>query len=107
MKKFILIAGTAVAAFTASAAQAQYHHHHGCDRWRSGECVTYYDGPRWQTGYRFGPTYSYTEYNTLPQTYVHRYNLTPRYRYVYRDNNIYVVDPTTYAVTRVINALTR
>ena len=44
---------------------------------------------------------------TLPRTYVQRYDLSPNYRYVYRDNYIYEVDPTTYAVTRVINALTR
>ena len=29
----------------------------------------------------------------------------PRLRYVYRGNSIYVVDPTTYAITRVIDAL--
>ena len=36
-----------------------------------------------------------------------QYGLRPNYRYVYRDNQIYVVDPTTYAVTRIIDAVTR
>jgi hypothetical protein len=62
---------------------------------------------RWQAGYRFGPRYSYTAYSALPRTYVSRYDLSPRYRYVYSDNYIYQVDPRTYAITRVIDALTR
>ena len=45
----------------------------------------------YKMGYRFGPRYSYTAYNALPRTYVTRYHLSPRYRYVYRDNYIYVV----------------
>ncbi len=61
---------------------------------------------RWSNGYRFGPRYSYTSYNSLPRTYVSRYHLSPRYRYVYTDGYIYQVDPTTYAITRVIEALT-
>ena len=35
-----------------------------------------------------------------------RYDLNPDYRYVYRDNYIYVVNPRTYAVERIIDALT-
>jgi hypothetical protein len=61
----------------------------------------------YRTGYRFGPSYDYTAYDQLPRTYVTRYHLRPNYRYVYRDNVVYVVNPRTYAVERVINALTR
>lgn len=61
---------------------------------------------RWATGYRFGPRYSYTAYDSLPQPYVTRYHLSPRYRYVYTDGYIYQVDPTTYAITRILNGLT-
>ena len=43
-------------------------------------------------------------HGALPRTYVTRYRLEPRYRYVYRDGYIYVVDPTTYAITRILNA---
>ena len=48
---------------------------------------------RWSNGYRFGPRYSYTSYNSLPRTYVSRYRLGPRYRYVYTDGYIYQVVP--------------
>ena len=43
----------------------------------------------------------------LPRVYVQRYDLSPNYRYVYRDNYIYQVDPRTYAITRIIDAITR
>jgi hypothetical protein len=55
-------------------------------------------------GYVFGPSYGYTSYNALPPTYVRRYHLAPRYRYVYQNGYIYQVDPTTYAVMRILNA---
>ena len=115
MTKTLLALGAAAVAFTATPADAKrYTNVTKCTKYRNGHCV------RWKrltvkqarhagyrVGYRFGPTYSYTAYGALPRTYVRRYSLSPRYRYVYRDNYIYQVDPTTYAVTRVIDALTR
>jgi hypothetical protein len=57
---------------------------------------------RWKMGYVFGPSYSYTAINTIPQNYVTEYGLDPNGRYVYQDGYIYVVDPTTYAVNKII-----
>ena len=115
MPKTLLALGAAAVALTgisvSTSADAQYRHHgRTCAKWRHGQCVKWSKHARramWNTGYRFGPRYGYTSYRTLPRTYVQRYDLSPRYRYVYRDNYIYQVDPTTYAVTRVIDALTR
>lgn len=119
MTKALLALGAAAAALSAAPADAQRgygHNARACAKWRHGQCVRWDNRgyrvssmhhARWNTGYRFGPSYSYTSYNSLPRTYVSRYSLRPNYRYVYRDNYIYVVNPRTYAVERVINALTR
>jgi len=123
MTKTLLALGAAAVAFSATPALADHHSNNGnrhharaCAKWRHGQCVRWdTHGYRvssarhaqWRTGYRFGPRYSYTSYNAIPRTYVQRYDLNPRYRYVYRDNYIYQVDPSTYAVTRIIDALTR
>ena len=109
MMKLLLAAGVAAVALTAAPSEARRHHSSTtCAKWRHGHCVKWKRMTRRQAyrmGYRFGPRYSYTAYGALPRTYVTRYHLSPRYRYVYRDNYIYVVDPTTYAITRILNAL--
>ena len=121
MTKTFLVLGAAAVALTATPAAARhYGHHYGrataCAKWRHGQCVRWMNRGynmsmarqnRYRVGYRFGPDYSYTEYSALPRPYVTRYHLSPDYRYVYRDNNIYVVDPATYAVTRILNAISR
>jgi hypothetical protein len=123
MTKTLLALGAAAVALTATPALADRHSNHGnrhharvCAKWRHGHCVRWdTHGYRvssarhamWRAGYRFGPDYRYTSYGAIPRVYVQRYDLSPRYRYVYRDNYIYQVDPTTYAVRRVIDALTR
>jgi hypothetical protein len=122
MTKAFLALGAAAVALSATPAMADRYSNHSyrhaarvCAKWRHGHCVRwdnrgYRSSARhaqWRTGYRFGPRYAYTSYSTLPRTYVSRYDLSPRYRYVYRDNYIYQVDPSTYAVTRIIDALTR
>lgn len=117
MMKMILALGAAAVAVSAVPADAQYRHHgRDCARWRHGHCVRWMNHGyamsmarhnRWRVGYRFGPDYSYTAYDALPHTYVTRYRLSPDNRYVYSNNQIYVVDPTTYAVTRVLNAIGR
>jgi hypothetical protein len=121
MTKTLLALGAAAVAFTgvasATSADARNRHHSRvCAKWRNHHCVRWDNHgyrmssarhARWQAGYRFGPRYSYTAYSALPRTYVSRYDLSPRYRYVYSDNYIYQVDPRTYAITRVIDALTR
>jgi len=116
MTKTILALGAAAVAMTATPALADHHSNNGyrhharaCAKWRHGHCVSYghHRHARWTTGYRFGPRYGYTSYRALPRTYVRRYDLNPDYRYVYTDNYIYVVNPRTYAVERIIDSLTR
>jgi len=101
MIKLILALGAAAAAMTAMPAQGQHitgpvtcaHRHHGrCVAWR----------PRYGVGYVFGPSYSYVGVGALPGTVVTRYRLGPRYRYVTENGYVYVVNPRTYRVIRVI-----
>lgn len=121
MTKTLLALGAAAVALTATPALADRHYdhdngwrHHGrdCARWRHGHCVRWMNHGyamsmarhnRYRVGYRFGPDYSYTEYSALPPMYVQRYHLTDRNRYVYTNNQVYVVDPTTYAITRILS----
>jgi len=117
MKKALLaLAGAAVALSAMPADAGQRHHGRKCAVWRHGHCVRWMTHgykvstarhARYRVGYVFGPDYSYTAYSALPQPYVTRYRLSPDYRYVYRDNYIYVVDPATYAITRILNAVPR
>jgi hypothetical protein len=110
MKILISLAAVSVLALSAAPAAAQHrgdnrHWNNDKDNHR-GHQSNQSHRQRWSSGYRFGPSYSYTSYNSLPPTYVSQYHLSRRYRYVYNDGYIYQVDPTTYAVTRVIQALT-
>lgn len=118
MKKLLLaMAGTAVA-LTAGVVDARHARHTKamvCTKYRHGRCIAAHGmavrpamvrhGTRYRTGYVFGPSYAYTAYSALPQPYVTRYRLSPDYRYVYSGNTIYVVDPTTYAITRILNGI--
>jgi hypothetical protein len=59
-----------------------------------------------RSGQRVSQNYKYyTPYGSIPQPLVSQYGLTDQYRYIYRNNVIYVVDPTTDLVTRIINAV--
>ncbi len=109
MMKLMLAVGLAAAALATTPSEARSHDTNAaeCSKWRHGMCVQSRSPTRhnaYRKGYRFGPSYDYTAYGALPRTYVTRYRLEPRYRYVYRDGYIYVVDPTTYAITRILNA---
>lgn len=57
-----------------------------------------------RVGYAFGPTYAYSDFGALPQPVVRRYHLRNNFRYVNRDGFVYVVNPRTYRVVRVIRA---
>ena len=123
MTKLFLAFGAVAVALSAAPAEAR---HHGramtCAKWRHGHCVRWVNHgymrsmrahqaaaarrAAYRVGYRFGPSYAYVPVTTLPQPVVTQYSLSPDYRYVYRDNYVYVVDPKTYAITRVIDALT-
>ena len=57
-----------------------------------------------RVGYAFGPSYAYSDFGTLPQPVVRRYHLRNDFRYVDRGGFVYVVNPRTYRVVRVIRA---
>lgn len=109
MKIALLALAGAAVVVTAAPAEAR-HHWNGCAKHRHGHCVRWRHMTRaqaraYRVGYRFGPDYRYTAYSALPRTYVTRYRLSPDQRYVYSGNTIYVVDPATYAVTRILNSI--
>lgn len=57
-------------------------------------------------GYRFDRGYhGWSRYDGLPPAFRHRYRYNPHYRYVYRDDVVYVVDPTTRLVRDVVDLL--
>ena len=105
MRKILLVlSGAAVALTTAPAAAKTYV----CTKWDSGVCVSTHrvkGTPPYAVGYVFGPSYTYTPVADLPQPAVTYYHLSPDERYVYANGYIYVIDPTTYAITRVIDTL--
>ena len=106
MRKALLALGAAAVAITCVPADARHHARTlVCNR--HGHCVRVHKVKvhRYRTGYVFGPKYTYTAYTALPQPVVTRYRLSPDYRYVVSGPYVYVVDPTTYAVTRVLNAI--
>jgi hypothetical protein len=114
MKKALLALGVAAAAITATPAAARHHYSQvmKCTKYRHGRCVTWHRLTRgaamrhaYRVGYAFGPNYDYTAYGALPGTIVTRYHLRPTYRYVSADGYVYVVNPRTYRVVRIIPML--
>lgn len=107
MRKLLLaLSGVAVALAVTPADAKTYV----CTKWRDGICVSTHrvkGTPPYDVGYVFGPTYSYSAFTTLPAPLVSYYHLDPNGRYVYSNGYIYVVDPATYAVTRVIDMFSR
>ena len=114
MKMLLSLAAVAGIALSAAPAAAQHRgdqrdwnndssRHHGDNDSHRGRHSHH---AQWSQGYRFGPGYSYTSYNSLPRAYVRNHHLSSRYRYVYNDGYIYQVDPTTYAVRRILDSLT-
>lgn len=109
MIKTILALGAAAAALSIVPANARtYSNTVACSGWRNGVCVawnrlTLAQARKVAVGTVFGPNYTYyVPFSSIPQTVVTQYNLTPEYRYVTADGYVYVVDPHSYAVTRVI-----
>jgi hypothetical protein len=98
MIKTLLALGTAAVALTAMPAEAR-----PCGRWHHGHCMMWRNANAgWNVGYRFAPTYAWTDYSALPQPLVTRYHLDQNWRYVNHNGHIYVVNPHSYRVTRVI-----
>ena len=115
-----LLAVSAAAAVALSSAPADARPNHGkevCTQWRHGHCVASHKVSQkaarrqarlFAMGQRVPRSYGYwTPYAQIPRTYVSQYDLNPNYRYINRGGYIYVVDPQTYAVQRIITALTR
>ena len=111
MIKLLLAAGVAAVAMTATPSDARRHYtnYTKCTKYRHGRCVAWHRLTRAQArragyavGYRFAPNYSYTSYATLPGTIRTEYHLRPTYRYVSQNGYVYVVNPNTYRVVRVI-----
>lgn len=101
MTKLFLAAAAAAVAVTGMPAQAR--HITGpmtCARWRHGHCLAWRS--RYAVGYRFGPTYDYVDVAGIPGPIVTRYRLRPNFRYVRQNGFVYVVNPNTYRVVRVI-----
>jgi hypothetical protein len=101
MKTLLALASVTALALSTTPVAAQRHapeRHHNYRNTRVSHHQSY------RVGHRFGPRYSYTSYSALPRTYVTRYHLSPRYRYVYNDGYIYVINPTTWAVMRILSA---
>jgi hypothetical protein len=128
MRQWMMLAGAAALAFAGQAAAKPGHgngHGHGYghgygDRGRvgggcppglakknngcmpPGQANKLSRGQRWQGGYG-----SYYSYNRIPYDLRRRYALSSRYRYYYSGGTIYVVDPRTMLIARVISALLR
>jgi hypothetical protein len=110
MMKAFLVLGAAAVALTVTPADARrYTNHVACTKYRHGRCVAWHRltvrqarRAGYRVGYRFGPTFGYTDFGALPQPIVTRYRLQPRFRYVNQDGFVYVVNPNTFRVVRVI-----
>jgi hypothetical protein len=105
MRKVLLALSGAAVALTAAPAAVQAKTY-VCTRWHDGVCVSTHrvkGTAPYATGYVFGQTYAYTPYSDLPQPVVSYYHLNSDNRYVYSNGYVYVVDPATWAVTRVID----
>ena len=87
----LTVAAPADARRTGPVTCAKWHHGH-CEAWRS----------RYNVGYMFGPSYGYVDVGALPGPVVTHYRLRPNYRYVNENGYVYVVNPRTYRVVRVI-----
>jgi hypothetical protein len=98
----LAISGVALA-LTATSAPAKTY---VCTKWDNGVCVSMHrvkGTPPYAVGYVFGPKYAYTSLTDIPQPVVTYYKLGSTDRYVYNDGYLYIVDPNTGAVTKVID----
>jgi hypothetical protein len=112
MKRTLLALGVAAVALSATPADARRHYSNvmHCSKWRHGHCVRWHRLTRgaaaraaYRVGYLFGPSYVYTDYAALPRPVITRYHLRENFRYVDRNGFVYVVNPRTYRVVRVIS----
>jgi hypothetical protein len=107
MRKILFALAGAAVALSAAPTIAK-DKNYVCTKWSDGVCVStkrVKGTPPYKVGYVFGQTYAYTPVADVPQPVVTYYKLDTNGRYVYSDGYVYVVDPATYAVTRVIDTL--
>ena len=120
MKHILLLAGVAALASTGPAIAKPKHGGHHVSHIGQGHCPPglakknngclppgqakklFNVGQRLPYGYN-----SYTPYGSLPPYLRDRYDLDDDYRYIYRDDYLYQVDPTTMIVRQVLNAILR
>jgi hypothetical protein len=108
MSKILMsLAVAAVAAAAVPAGAREYSTVIKCSGYRNGQCVAWNRLTKEQArdinvGFVFPKDYTYTQFSAIPQPVVTQYKLSPDARYVSTDGYVYVVDPTTYAVTKVI-----
>ena len=105
----LALAGAAVALTTVPATARHSSHNAVCTKHENGRCVAWRDMTQrearraeYRVGYAFGPSYAYTDFSALPEPLVTRYHLRDNFRYVHSNGYVYVVNPRTYRVTRVI-----
>ena len=107
-KTLLVLLGTGLVLSTSTAGARDYSNTIACSGWRNGQCVawnrlTKEQAAKVQVGTVFGPNYTfYSDLSALPKTVVTQYSLTPENRYVTADGYVYVIDPHSYAVTKVI-----
>ena len=74
--------------------------------WRGPSCVPPGQAKKLLlAGTRVPRGWSYTPWGTVPYRLRSQYDLDPAYRYIYRDNVIYVVDPRTRLISSILSAV--
>jgi hypothetical protein len=115
MKQLLILAGLAVLASTAPAnakPKAYGYGAAGCPPGlakKNNGCLPPGQAKKlYGVGYRFDRGFNgWTPYNQIPYDLRRQYGLNPYDRNIYDQNYIYQVDPTTYAVGRVLDAILR
>ena len=111
MKLAFLALGAAAVALSAAPVDARRHYSNvvKCTKYRHGHCVKWVRLTRgaairaaYKVGYRFAPDYSFVDVGALPPPIVTQYHLGSDFRYVNENGFVYVVNPTSYRVVRVI-----
>jgi len=103
MRNVLLVLSGAALALSAAPGSAKTY---VCTKWKDGICVSTHrvkGTPPYAVGYVFGPSFSYTTLTDIPQPVVTYYKLGSDMRYVYSVGYLYEIDPSTYAVTKVID----
>ncbi|MCJ8190625.1 hypothetical protein [Sphingomicrobium aestuariivivum] len=77
----------------------------GLAKKRNG-CMPPGQAKKYERGHRFDRSFSgYTAYDRIPYDLRRHYDLDPRSRYIYDNDYIYRVDPTTLVVREVLRAI--